>query len=219
MSYPYLRLVLAISLDGRIAYAKGDNENIGGEGDRKVLEEALAWSDATLMGSNTLKEHKNTCLIHNAKLIQQREHEGRSKQPVSIVVSNRAKFPKKLEFFDQPVQRYLLSKNSILINGFDRHFFMRENWSETFAELNKEGLSKLTILGGIKLLNSLLLEDQIDELQLTFSPRLIGGKYTWIPSNMNTLPIQFTKLKSWRLKETENLGEDEVMLRYYRNRS
>ena len=42
---PRLRLVLAVSLDGRLAPPQGGAAQLGGPGDRRVLEEALAWAD------------------------------------------------------------------------------------------------------------------------------------------------------------------------------
>ena len=57
MSSTWIKLVLAISIDGRIAYSHGGASNIGGTGDRKILEQSLAWSDATLMGRKTLSIH------------------------------------------------------------------------------------------------------------------------------------------------------------------
>ena len=64
MIKPLVRLALALSIDGRLAPSNGGKASLGGIGDRKALEEALAWSDASLMGSGTLRAHKNICLIH-----------------------------------------------------------------------------------------------------------------------------------------------------------
>ena len=47
---PETRLVLAISLDGRLAPAEGGAAQLGGQGDRRVLDASLAWADACLMG-------------------------------------------------------------------------------------------------------------------------------------------------------------------------
>jgi 5-amino-6-(5-phosphoribosylamino)uracil reductase len=69
---PELRLVLAVSLDGRLAPPDGGAAQIGGRGDRQVLEEALAWADACLIGGRTLRLHGSTCLIHAAPLLEQR---------------------------------------------------------------------------------------------------------------------------------------------------
>ena len=136
-----VRLVLAVSIDGRLAFPGGGKTNIGGEGDRKVLENALAWSDATLIGTGTLKAHKSTCLIHNSNLIEQRLQEGRPAQPISIVVSKEFSLSRKLKFFEQPIKRWLLSPKSntklVSSEGFDTHLLMKDNWSQTLSDLNQ----------------------------------------------------------------------------------
>ena len=48
-----VRLVIAISLDGRIAFENGTSKNLGGKGDRKALEHAMAWSDGVLIGGES----------------------------------------------------------------------------------------------------------------------------------------------------------------------
>ncbi len=215
--------MLAISLDGRLAFPPSGGGTLGGEEDRKVLEEALAWSDATLMGSGTLEKHQNTCLIKNSKLIKKRLEEGRSPQPLSIIVSKKVCFSRKLEFFQQPIKRWLLSpfSNSEMISkkGFDNHLKMKNNWFDCLIDLGNKGFTKITLLGGAKLITSLLLEDQVDELQLTLTPRILGGEYTWISSDVNNLPINLSKFNSWTLNNLEAIGNNQIMVNYIRNRN
>ncbi len=112
MSRPELRLVLAVSLDGRLAAAEGGAAQIGGRGDRRVLEEALAWADAVLVGAETLRLHGSTCLIHRAQLLECRRAAGLPPQPLAIVVSRSGAIPADLPFFRQPLQRGLLRLDS-----------------------------------------------------------------------------------------------------------
>ena len=74
---PWLRLVLAVSLDGRLAPPEGGAAQLGGKGDRRALEEALAWSDGCLIGGETLRRHGTTCLIHAPDLLEERARQGR----------------------------------------------------------------------------------------------------------------------------------------------
>lgn len=105
---PHLRLVLAISLDGRLAPPQGGAAQIGGRGDRRVLEEALAWADGALIGAETLRRHGCTCLIHAQDLLEQRRQRGVPLQPHALVVSRSGRIPAQLPFFAQPLQRWLL---------------------------------------------------------------------------------------------------------------
>ena len=113
MKTPLIRLVLAVSLDGRLAFPSGAATHLGREGDRQFLEKSLAWADGTLIGGGTLRAHKNTCLIHNQELIKTRISEGRSKQPTAIVISRQPKFCNSWPFFQQPIQRWLISPEEI----------------------------------------------------------------------------------------------------------
>ena len=108
MKKKWVKLVLASSIDGRIAYPEGGKTQLGQSGDRLVLEESLAWSDATLIGGGTLRAHQNTCLIHNYELIKHRTSKGRSEQPIAIVISNQKDFCKDWPFFKQPIKRWLI---------------------------------------------------------------------------------------------------------------
>ena len=109
MLRPVLRLVLAVSLDGRLAPPEGGAAQLGGPGDRRVLEEALAWADGCLIGAETLRRHGSTCLIHAQDLRAQRSAAGRSDQPVAVVVSRTAAIPLELPFWRQPLERWLLA--------------------------------------------------------------------------------------------------------------
>ena len=105
MLAPELRLVLAVSLDGRLAPPSGGAAQIGGPGDRRVLEEALAWADACLIGARTLRLHGSTCLVRQPDLLEQRSRQGRPPQPAAVVVSRSGSLDPSLCFFSQPLQR------------------------------------------------------------------------------------------------------------------
>ncbi len=222
LTLPRIRLVIAVSLDGRITQASGGKANLGGAGDRKALEEALAWSDATLMGRTTLSMHQSTCLINNKQLINQRREEGRPDQPLSLIVSKKGAIDNSWKFFSQPVQRWLISPykmSELLSQSFDGQLLMKETWGQTLELLNQKGFSKIVLLGGTKLITSLLLEDKVDELQITFVPRILTGEYSWTSLKIGNLPIDLSKINSWTLEDMTDIGGSEVLMKYLRNRN
>ena len=105
----WLSLVLAISLDGRLGPAIGGPAQLGGVGDRRVLEEAMAWADGVLLGAGTGRAHRSTCLIRDQDLLNQRKSAGHSAQPTAVVVSRQQWYAAELPFFQQPLERWLLS--------------------------------------------------------------------------------------------------------------
>ena len=212
MPAPQLRLVLAVSLDGRLAPAEGGAAQLGGSGDRRVLEEALAWADGCLIGAETLRLHGSTCLIHAPDLLEQRHLAARPPQPAALVVSRSGQIPGQLPFFQQPIDRWLLAPVSAApvpgqAPGFQRHVPL-EPWPRLLSGLAAEGLERLLVLGGAQLAASLLREALIDELQLTLCPQLLGGPHSWVPLQ------EACAGSHWRLQETRQLGGDELMLRY-----
>ena len=214
MPAPQLRLVLAVSLDGRLAPAEGGAAQLGGPGDRRVLEEALAWADGCLIGAETLRLHGSTCLIHAPDLLEQRHLAARPPQPAALVVSRSGQIPGQLPFFQQPIDRWLLAPVSAApvpgqAPGFQRHVPL-EPWPRLLSGLAAEGLERLLVLGGAQLAACLLREALIDELQLTLCPQVLGGPHSWVPLQ------EACPGSHWRLQETRHLGGDELMLRYAR---
>ncbi|MCT0212190.1 dihydrofolate reductase family protein [Synechococcus sp. CS-1324] len=216
---PLLRLVLAVSLDGRLAPPAGGAAQLGGRGDRRVLEESLAWADGCLIGARSLRLHRSTCLIHRPQLLQERRQAGRSPQPIALVASRSAAFEASLPFFSQPLERWLLQGGTgvpahrpglePLPPGFDRQLPV-ESWSSALPELRRLGLERLVLLGGAQLAAGLLQGHWVDEIQLTLCPVLLGGPHGWCPAT--ALPWG----QSWELVEHRSLGESELLLRYRR---
>ena len=227
---PALRLVLAVSLDGRLAPPQGGAAQLGGAGDRQVLEEALAWADGCLLGAATLRAHGTTCLIHRPELLAQRLEQHRPPQPAALVVSRQGQLDPHLPFFRQPLQRWLLhaapadSPPGVLPPGGAippqtppaafAHRLQLQRWPDTLAALAAAGLSRLLLLGGAQLAAQLLAADLVTELQLTLVPRLLGGRHTWWPVDG---PWPRPEAPAWELLEHRSLGAGELMLRYRRS--
>ena len=209
---PELRLVLAVSLDGRLAPPGGGPAQLGGRGDRRVLEEALAWADGCLIGGRTLRLHGSTCLIHAADLLEQRRHQGRTAQPEALVVSRTGRFDPQLRFFRQPLQRRLLlaSPQAAAVPAGFMAVHPLEGWSDALADLAGAGLRRLVLLGGAELAGALLAADRVDQLQLTLCPRLLGGPHSWLPEGVTLAANR------WQLLEQRPLEGEELLLRYGR---
>ena len=173
--------MLAVSLDGRLAPPTGGAAQLGGLGDRRVLEESLAWSDAALIGAGTLRAHHSSCVIRDWDLLNERRAQGRSPQPAALVVSRQAGFPLEWPFFQQPFERYLLSACDGSAPGFLSSLRLSSHWRETLNDLATKGWFRLVLLGGAVLTHSLLAQDAVDELQLTLSPRILGGSFNKDP--------------------------------------
>ena len=224
MKKQWVKLVLASSIDGRIAYPEGGKTNLGQAGDRLALEESLAWSDAILMGGQTLRDHQSICIIKNKALLKQRISEGKHEQPIALIASNQKIFPTNWPFFQQPLSRWLLQKKdskneTINPSGFDKKINLKLNWRSSLYDLNQEGIKKIVLLGGANLISSFLLEDLIDELQITITPYLLGGDYCWVSSKLKCVNQIINRKNYWILKESKKLGNNELLIRYFKKNS
>ena len=215
--------MLAVSLDGRLSPPCGGAAQLGGVGDRYVLEQALAWADAVLIGAGTLRAHRSTCLIHEPQFLLQRKQDGRPLQPTALVVSRRPDFCLNWPFFQQALERHLLTPDPDLdpgsVDGFSVIHRLEPSWESTLVELAEWGFQRLVLLGGAALCGSLLEADQVDELQLTLSPRLLGGSFTWLLQTATPLPASLTSSQAWSLADSRSLGDNELLVHYCRNRS
>ncbi len=204
--------MLAVSLDGRLAPPGGGAAQLGGPGDRLALEESLAWADGALIGAETLRRHGSTCLIRAPALLAGRARAGRSAQPAALVVSRSGRLPPDLPFWRQPLQRWWLRPHGTQAQrpAHCQRMLAFSSWPQLRAELAAEGLERLLLLGGADLAGQLLADDQVDELQLTLCPLLLGGPHTWMPPSLSP------SSQRWRLLEQRCLGGDELLLRYRR---
>ncbi len=206
-------LIIASSIDGRIAFPHGGKTDLGSLEDKKLLSESLSEVDATIFGSGTLKAHQSTFLV------KQNGSHLSCKQPVSIVTGDIRNFSSTWSYFKQPIKRWLInSKRSKLKSNlnFNREFLFRGSWKKTLDLLNNEGIKSIALLGGTKLINSFMEENLIDEIKITIVPKIIGGKFSWIPSfsgdNLSNLN------NHWVLKSVKELNTNEIFIHYTRKK-
>ena len=213
MSIPRVTIVIASSLDGRIAFPEGGESHLGSKEDRKMLNQNLSMVDATIFGLGTLKAHKSTYLIKNHN--ENNEAKISKSQPISIVASNSKKFNSNWKYFRQPIRRWLISSSKVdnsSNNDFEKQLFFEDSWEKTLISLKKQGINDLALLGGTKLINSFIKEDLITDLKITIIPQIIGGRYTWIPPDQTNEIFNLKRL--WKIKSMKNLMNNEIHVHY-----
>ena len=213
MSIPRVTIVIASSLDGRIAFPDGGESHLGSKEDKKMLDKSLSLVDATIFGIGTLKAHESTYLIKNH--FETNEKKISKSQPISIVASNSKTFNKNWNYFQQPIRRWLISSSKVdnsSNNEFEKQLFFEDSWGKTLISLKKQGINNLALLGGTKLINSFINEDLISDIKITLIPRIIGGEYTWIPTEKSNKIFNLKRL--WEIKSIKNLMNNEIHIHY-----
>ena len=213
MSIPRVIIVIASSLDGRIAFPGGGESHLGSKEDKKMFNQNLSLVDATIFGLGTLIAHQSTYLIKN--LNDDDEVNISKSQPISIIASNSKNFNSNWKYFRQPIRRWLISSNKVDNSSnydFDKQLFFEESWGKTLISLKKQGIHNLALLGGAKLINSFIKEDLITDIKITIIPRIIGGRYTWIPPEQTHEIFNLKRL--WEIKSIKNLMNNEIHIHY-----
>ncbi len=215
MTTPSIAIIIASSLDGRIAFPNGGETHLGSYKDKRMLDENLSKVDATIFGLGTLKAHQSTYLVKNH--CNDSELKISQNQPISIVASNSQKFCKDWNYFKQPIKRWLVSSKKRDRSeklDFEKEIIYKHSWHKTLLSLKEAGINSIALLGGAKLINSFIKEDLVDEIKITIVPRIIGGKFTWIPTKKtNEL---FNLEQFWDMQSIKELDKNEILIHYKR---
>ncbi|NJR45789.1 MAG: RibD family protein [Hyellaceae cyanobacterium CSU_1_1] len=213
-------VILAMTVDGKIADYQSSAARFGSANDRTHLEQQISLADGVLFGAGTLRAYGTTMSVSQRQLLQVRKARSQSPQPIQIVVSASADLDPQWRFFQQPIPRWLITipKNEgkwqnrneferILIAPEDNSFI---NWTTIFQQLAELGLNKLAILGGGELIASLLAENLIDELWLTLCPVIFGGNAPTPVGGTGFMQSQGKKLQLLEVKQIDQ----ELFLHY-----
>ncbi|MCJ8278591.1 MAG: RibD family protein [Rivularia sp. ALOHA_DT_140] len=220
-SRPQTTVILAMSADGKIADVTRSPARFGSINDKTHLEKQIATKDAVLFGAGTLRAYGTTLTISHPDLLQHRFKDGKTPQPVHIVISDSGDLNPELRFFKQPVERWLVSTATGARFWQARSEFKRILVSETSTEevdirsalenLTTLGIAQLGILGGGKLVANLLELNLIDNIWLTICPLILGGKDAPTPVDGSGFLAKLAPRLQLMEVRTEN---QEVFLHY-----
>lgn len=175
---PFIRLKLAMSLDGRTALASGESQWLTGEAARQDVQRLRARSSAILTGIGTvLADDPNL----NVRL------PGASRQPLRVILDTELRTP--------PTARILRLPGSVLIftgvadpvaqaplrtAGAEIVVTPRHEWElnlpAVMVELARRECNEIHVECGPTLAGALLQADLVDELVVYMAPVLLGNK-------------------------------------------
>lgn len=218
---PYITVVLAMSVDGKIADVERSPARFSSERDRLHLETQIAQADGVLFGAGTLRAYGTTLRVSHPELLQQRQQSGQPPQPVQIVCSNSATLDPQYKFFTQPIPRWLLTTVAGAKKWQEKPSFEKIlivpstsksiDWMAALRQLATAGLKRLAVLGGGELVASLLALNLVDELWLTVCPLILGG--TTAPTPVDGLGFLTKSSPRLELLSTQ-VVEQELFLHY-----
>jgi 2,5-diamino-6-(ribosylamino)-4(3H)-pyrimidinone 5'-phosphate reductase len=213
----------AISIDGKICTRKGDSK-ISSFSDLKRVHKLRCHVDGILVGISTVLKDDPLLNIRFTKCISTK------KNPLRIIIDSKARIPldSKIVKTAADIETIIAVTKSAPRNKLD---MLREknlkiiisgergkkvNLDKTFKQLEtKFGIKKILVEGGGEIIWSIIKNNLFDELIITISPLIIGGRkaITLVEGKGFDKIKNCTKLKLSRICKKNN---GEIIL-YYNN--
>jgi riboflavin-specific deaminase-like protein len=181
---PYTILNMASTADGRASIG-GRSGAIGDRADRELFHALRASVEAVMVGAGTVRIERYGRIIPDASTRRRRVQRGLSEEPLAFIVSGRLSLAPDIPLLLEPDARVVVvtpSPSSLpeTVAQVDYVRARREGLLDlpaAMAELSgRFGVRTLLCEGGPHLNGQLLLAGMVDELFLSFSPKLAGGE-------------------------------------------
>lgn len=178
---PFVVMKTAMSLDGKITTKTGDSKWISGEESRKRVHELRNQYSGIMVGINTV--------IKDDPLLNVRDINGNTKNPIRIIVDSKARTPLKAKIINSPeiaptiiavtdqapdekLSQLKEKKVQVIVcseqnNRVDLRFLMQE--------LAKQNIDSILLEGGGTLNFEAIQQGIVDKVIVFIAPKIIGG--------------------------------------------
>ena len=205
---PFVRVKLAMSLDGRTALADGESKWITGEAARADVQRWRARSSAILSGSGTV-------LADDPRLTVRLPDDEAFAPPLRVILDRRLRTPAGSQVLDGAEPTLLL--HGPAASGADERFARVERVAlaesdealdlhAVLALLAGRGCSEIHVEAGPTLCGALFAAGLVDELLLYVAPLLLGDQ----ARPLLQLPALTDMARRWQLQAVDQrmLGQD-----------
>jgi riboflavin-specific deaminase-like protein len=178
-SRPYLGLNMVASLDGK-ATLDWRTKGLSSDVDRRLFHHLRTQADAVMVGAGTAREERYGRMTKTDELRQKRMNEGLVADALAVIVSGRLDLPPDLPLLNDPDQRVVIATGSDAelpgVTGRVEYARTGDDLPRLMAYLREHhGVRTVLCEGGPTLNSFLFAADLVDELFLSFSPKLVGG--------------------------------------------
>ncbi|MCB1578687.1 MAG: bifunctional diaminohydroxyphosphoribosylaminopyrimidine deaminase/5-amino-6-(5-phosphoribosylamino)uracil reductase RibD, partial [Xanthomonadales bacterium] len=216
---PWVRVKLAMSLDGRTALASGESKWITGEAARADVQRWRARSSAILTGLGTVRADNPRLTVRLPNSPEDGAADNGPLAPLRVVLDSRLRLPADAHVLDGSAPTLLMHARDCAPG--DRDFGLAERVGVEMAddrldlkavlgELARRQVNELQVEAGPILCGSLLAEGLVDELLLYIAPVLLGDR----ANPLLALPLLSDMAARWKLKTIDQrmLGPDSRWL-------
>lgn len=223
---PYVVINMAMTADGKVATAGREVTTFGSPHDQKALYDLRATADALLCGARTVEETGATLGAGSLEHRDARRRAGLAPEPVRVVVSGTASLSSEAELWKRPgAPIVILSAGKASEPNLRRlRDLGAEVWSSPGSQVDfpaalawlagRHGIRRLVAEGGGRVNATLLAADCVDEIRLTWVPRIFGGQAAPTIAD-GPLAACLAEAVGFRLVRVRTVG-DERFLRYVR---
>lgn len=200
---PYVRVKLAMSLDGRTAMASGESQWITGPAARSAVQRLRARSSVVLTGADSVLADGARMTVRASELGLEAEAAALAvaRQPLRVLIDGRLKVPLDAPFFAagsalvvtcaaaQARERYEQQGLELLaLPGSDGHVDLRK----LLSELASRGTNEVLVEAGPRLAGAFARMGLVDEYQLFVAGKFLGSSarplLDWPLAQMNEAP-------------------------------
>jgi len=183
---PFVRVKLAMSLDGRTAMANGESQWITGPAARSAVQRLRARSSVVLTGADTVLADGARLTLRESELGLDTEQTfmALSRQPLRVLVDGRLRVPLSAPFFQAGAAmvatcaaasarfRYVDDGHELLaVPGSNGHVDLRK----LLLELAVRGANEVLVEAGPRLAGAFARQGLVDEYQLFVAPKFLGS--------------------------------------------
>ncbi len=217
---PFVTANFALTWDAKVSTKNRSPANFSSPRDKRRLLEIRSEADAILVGATTIGTDHMSMGLPAADLRARRVAAGKSEYPQRVILSNSGRLDPGLEVFknrDSPLHIFSTTRmpkrlRATLPATLDLEAGSRVDLHRMLSVLrNTYGIQRLLCEGGPTVLRALLSADLLDELHLTFCPRIFGGKKALTLTGQPG--VFFPVSTALRLSDME-VVDDECFLRY-----
>lgn len=209
---PYVRVKLAMSLDGRTALKNGQSQWLTGELARQDVHQWRARSSAVMTGIETV--------LHDDPLLTARIEPALSRQPIRVVMDSQQRMPANARLWQVDSMVWLMhaepkreafekpqAKRFWLLAGEDGFVDLKS----ALRLLAEQQINEVWLEAGPTLSGAMLQQGLMDELILYVAPKILGADAKPLFELYGIHDLD--QAMSLRLQEAVTLGED-VRLRF-----
>lgn len=183
---PFVRLKLAMSLDGRTAMASGESQWITGLEARRAVQRLRAQASAVLTGADSVLADAARMTVRAAELGLEGEQAALAlgRPPVRILIDGRLRVPLDVPFFQagpslvvchqlpaQPAAYAQAGAELLAVPGNNG----RVSLPELLRQLAARGIHELLVEAGAQLAGAFAQQRLVDEYQIFMAPCLLGS--------------------------------------------